>query len=315
MQTIEYIAGGRRARLLAAACVLALTGCIDSGGSSGTPELVWGVQGIDKGELQKPRAIAIDAKDQIYLVDMTGRIQVYDTDGKYLRGWRTPVSVNGRPTGLTMAKSGRLLVPDTHYYRVLTYEADGTPVEDATLGGVMGPAPGEFGWVTDVAEDSKGNLYVSEYGDTDRIQKFSPEGEFLLQWGGSGEELGQFRRPQSMAIDEQDRVWVADSCNHRIQIFDSEGKLLDHWGEEGAEPGKLYYPYGILLDGKGHVYVCEYGNHRVQKFTLEGKSLGTWGSHGREPGQLNSPWAVALDSEGRLNVLDSSNHRVQRIRF
>jgi sugar lactone lactonase YvrE len=299
---------------LAAAFGLALTGCIDSG-ASGTPELIWGEQGIRPGQLEKPRAIAIDGNDEIYLVDMTARIQVFDADGKYLRGWRTPASANGRPTGLTIFKSGRLFVPDTHYYRVLVYEADGTPVESATLGGVMGSGPGEFGWVTDVAEDSEGNIYVSEYGEHDRIQKFSRDGQFLLQWGGNGEELGQFRRPQSMAIDADDRIWVADSCNHRIQVFDTTGKLVAHWGKEGSEPGQLYYPYSIVHDAKGHVYVCEYGNHRVQKFTLDGKSLGCWGTHGRAPGELYNPWAIALDSKGRLNVLDSNNHRVQRVRF
>ena len=107
----------------------------------------------------------------------------------------------------------------------------------------MGPGPGEFGWVTDVAEDSRRqSIYVSEYGDNDRIQKFSPDGEFLLQWGGTGEEPGQFRRPQSMAIDDQDRIWVADACNHRIQVFDSEGKLIKHWGEEGSAPGNCTIP-------------------------------------------------------------------------
>ncbi len=297
--------------LLLAACA---AGCVGSPGAVVQPELVWGKQGIAAGELQKPRAIAIDAHDQLYLVDMTARIQVYDADGKYLRGWRTPVSVNGRPTGLTIAKSGRLLVPDTHYYRVLVYEPDGTPVEDATLGGVQGSGPGEFAFVTDVAEDSAGNLYVSEYGDNDRIQKFSPTGEFLLQWGGTGEEPGQFRRPQSLEIDAQDRIWIADACNHRIQVFDTQGKLIALWGEEGSSPGQLYYPYGIALHD-GSVTICEYGNQRIQKFTPEGKSLGTWGAHGRAPGQLHNPWALAFDSQGRLHVLDSNNHRVQRIRF
>jgi DNA-binding beta-propeller fold protein YncE len=301
--------------MLAAAALVAASGCLNSSGPSAKPELVWGEQGLTPGALQKPRAMAVDAKDQIYLVDMTARIQVYDADGNYLRGWRTPENKNGRPTGLSIAKSGRVLVPDTHYYRVLVYEPDGTPIEEANLGGTMGSGPGEFNWVTDVVEDSSGNLYVSEYGEADRIQKFSRDGEFLLQWGGTGEELGQFRRPQSLAIDEHDRIWVADSCNHRIQVFDSQGKLVRHWGQEGSEPGKLYYPYGIALDGKGHVYVCEYGNQRVQKFTLEGKSLGSWGTQGRQPGQLHNPWAIALDNQGRLNVLDSSNHRVQRVRF
>ncbi len=293
---------------------LALAGCINAATST-TPELIWGEQGIEPGQLEKPRAIAIDANDDIYLVDMTARIQVFDAEGKYLRGWRTPASVNGRPTGLTMAKSGRLFVPDTHYYRVLVYEPDGTPVESATLGATKGFGPGEFGWVTDVAEDSKGNIFVSEYGDHDRIQKFTQDGKYLLEWGGSGEAPGQFRRPQSMAIDADDHVWVADSCNHRVQEFDSQGKLIRHWGQEGSEPGQLYYPYSIVLDGKGTVYLCEYGNHRVQKFSLDGKSLGIWGTTGRGPGQLFNPWAIAFDSKGRLNVLDSNNHRVQRIRF
>jgi DNA-binding beta-propeller fold protein YncE len=307
--------GHRRTNLgLVGLALSALAGCIQ-GGSGGAPELIWGEQGISPGQLEKPRAIAIDSNDEIYLVDMTARIQAFDADGHYLRGWRTPASVNGRPTGLSMAKSGRLLVPDTHYYRVLVYERDGTPVESATLGGVHGSGPGEMGWVTDVAEDSAGNFYVSEYGEHDRIQKFSPDGRFLLQWGGVGEELGQFRRPQSMAVDADDHIWVADSCNHRVQVFDSNGKLITHWGEEGSALGQLYYPYGILLDGKGHVYICEYGNHRVQKFTLDGKSLGTWGKSGRGPGELYNPWAIAMDSRGRLNVLDSNNHRVQRVRF
>src|SRR5215213_4363336 len=122
MLNYRSIAGTKHACSLAAVVAVAVAGCIDSSDSSSRPELVWGVQGIDKGELQKPRGIAIDSKDQIYLVDMTARIQVYDVDGHYLHGWRTPVSVNGRPTGLTIAKSGRVLVPDTHYYRVLTYE-------------------------------------------------------------------------------------------------------------------------------------------------------------------------------------------------
>ena len=293
----------------------AIPGCVGSSGSPDEPELVWGKQGIAPGELQKPRAIAINGRDELFLVDMTARIQVYDLDGNYLRGWRTPASVNGRPTGLSLSKTGRVLVPDTHYFRVLVYESDGAPVDSATMGGAPGKGPGEFGWPTDVVEDSQGNIYVSEYNESDRIQKFSPDGQYLLQWGGTGEEPGQFRRPQSMAVDAQDRIWVADACNHRIQVFDTNGKLLKHWGQEGSGPGQLYYPYGIALDAQGIVYVCEYGNERIQKFTPEGKSLGLWGAPGRAPGQLRNPWAIAFDSQGRLNVLDSNNHRVQRIRF
>ena len=119
-----------------------------------------------------------------------------------------------------------------------------------------------------------------------------PDGKFLLQWGGHGFEPGQFVRPQNLAVDEQDRIWVVDACNHRIQVFDTQGKLLDVWGEQGSEPGQLYYPYDLIFDEHGDLYVCEYGNHRVQKFTRDGQSLGCWGRHGRRPGELTilGPW-------------------------
>ena len=298
---------------LGATIAAATTGCSDGPTSDRSPDLVWGRLGAGKGQFSKPRAIAIDAADQLYIVDMTARIQVFDADGQFIRGWQTPEHTNGRPTGLTISSDGNLLVADTHYYRILTYSPQGELLSHATIGGTMGQGPGEFGFVTDVVRDQAGNFYVSEYGEFDRIQKFSPDRKFLIQWGGHGSEPGHFMRPQHLQIDADGLLWVADSCNHRIQVFDAAGSVVKIWGKPGSEPGQLQYPYCLELDGNGHVYVCEYGNHRVQKFTLDGKSVDCWGSVGRKPGQLFNPWALVLDSRGRVHVLDSNNHRVQRI--
>lgn len=286
-------------------------GCGEATDSIGRLDLVWGRRGISDGRLQKPRAMAIDENELLYIVDMTARIQVFTTDGEFVRAWQTPIHTNGRPTGISIDRQGRVLVADTHYFRVLIYSPLGEMLQQ--IGGVEGHAPGEFGLVTDVVQDRDGNLYVSEYGEYDRIQKLAPDGSFLLQWGGHGSEPGQFMRPQHMAIDEQDRIWVCDACNHRIQIFDTDGKLLNMWGTAGSEPGQLYYPYDLVFDDADNVYVCEYGNHRVQKFTRSGQSLGCWGHQGREPGELHNPWALVRDRHGRIHVLDTSNHRVQRV--
>jgi DNA-binding beta-propeller fold protein YncE len=300
---------------LAAGAVLAAMagGCGSDSAADQIPEKLWGRIGAGNGKFSKPRAIAIDRADQLYIVDMTARIQVFDADGNFIRAWQTPEHANGRPTGLSIAPDGNLLVADTHYYRVLTYTPYGELLDDATLGGTMGQGPGEFGFVTDAVRDAAGNYYVSEYGEFDRIQKFSPDRKFLLQWGGHGAEPGRFMRPQHLELDDDALLWVADACNHRIQVFDGDGKLVTMWGTKGTQPGQLQYPYCLALDGKQHVYVCEYGNHRVQKFTLNGKSIACWGHEGRRPGQLFNPWALALDSRGRCHVLDSNNHRVQRI--
>ncbi len=300
------------------ASVPLLCGCLSNPLPPGVPDLVWGRRGISAGRLQKPRAMTIDAQDQIYVVDITGRVQVFTDDGEYLRGWRTPDITNGKPCGLSIDRDGNLLVADTHYFRILFYTPQGEWLEQRTIGGTVGNGPGEFGFVTDVVQDSHGCYYVAEYGEFDRIQKFTREGKYLFEWGGRGRDPGQFSRPQCLAIDAEDRIWVADACNHRIQVFDSLGdqaRLVRWWGEAGADPGELSYPYGLVLDGNDHLYVCELGNHRVQKFTLEGRSLGCWGTGGRESGQLSNPWALVLDSQQRIHVLDTYNHRVQRLSF
>ncbi len=307
-------ARGQRAAI---ATVVGMIAGLASGcglGGPSEPEVVWGIHGRKPGWIHKPRVAAFDAQDRLYIADLTDRIQVFDRDGKFLKSWKMPAFNVDGPSGLTVDRHGRLLVADTHFYRVLVYDRDGKIV--LQIGdGVQGPTPGRFGYPTDVVIDKAGNFYVAEYGENDRIQVFSPEGKWLRQWGGHGYELGEFLRPRALEIDDEDHIYVADSTNNRIQVFDTSGKLLRYWGEKGDGPGQLYYPFDLAIGPDKSLYVCEYGNSRVQKFTLDGKPLGTWGEAGRGPGQLFNPWALAVDSRGAVSVIDSNNHRVQRFRM
>lgn len=288
-------------------------GCDEDRQAMGRLEKVWGKVGISPGRFETPRAMTLGPEDEVYVVDKTGRIQVFDREGNYLRGWSTPQQRNGRPTGISIDRRGRVLVADTHYHRILIYSPHGDLL--ASIDKTRGNQLGQFDLVADVVEDSAGNYFVSEYGENHRIQKFSPDWRPLVQWGGAGTEPGRFSRPQCLALDEEENLWVADSGNHRIQVFDREGRLLKLWGREGRGPGELCYPYGLALGPQQTIYVAESGNNRVQKLTRDGESLGWWGSGGREPGELSSPWAVALDSRGRLHVLDTYNHRVQTVKM
>lgn len=306
------------------------SGCLPSP-QGPLPELVWGRHGVGVGRFVKPRAITIDDLDQLYIVDTTGRIQVFDTDGNRLRGWRTPQTENGRPTGLAIRQGvagspdakvagddpARVLVADTHYYRMLSYTLDGQLLPDEQIGGTAGHLPGQFAFVTDAVCDARGYIYIGEYNASDRIQKFDPEGNFLTQWGGNGREPGKFFRPQSLLI-RNEVLWVADACNHRIQRFDirePQPRLIDIWGGPGTGRGQFYYPYDLAIASDHTVVVIEYKNNRIQRFDPEGNWIASWGGPGFEPGQLNQPWGVVIDSRDRLHLLDSNNHRVQRLRL
>ncbi|QDT03209.1 NHL repeat protein [Rubripirellula lacrimiformis] len=298
-------------------------GCVPTG-SGDIPELVWGRHGISTGRFVKPRAITIDDADQLYIVDTTGRIQVFDTDGQPIRSWQTPETENGRPTGLSFQAAdsnpsgqARILVADTHYYRMLAYTPEGQLLQDQQIGGTAGPLPGEFAFVTDAVSDRHGFVYMGEYNASDRIQKFDPDGKFVTQWGGTGDTPGKFVRPQSLVI-HNDVMWVADACNHRIQRFDireETPRLIDVWGGPGTEHRQFYYPYDLAIAADGSVLVVEYKNNRVQRLSPQGDWIASWGGPGFEPGMLNQPWGIVVDSKNRVHVLDSNNHRVQRIQM
>jgi DNA-binding beta-propeller fold protein YncE len=278
------------------------------------PELVWGKRGAADGDFVRPRAIAIDAQDRLFIVDYTARIQVYDRDGHYLGPtWTTPDYRNGRPSGLSIDRDGNLIVSDSHYNCFRIYSADGRELRK--FGGEAGTKPGQLGYVSDVVQDADGNYYVAEFGENGRISKFDVAGRFIKCWGSPGSAPGQFARARALALGPDDNLYVADACNHRIQVFSRDGALVRCWGTAGSGPGELSYPYDVAFNQKGELYVAEYGNSRVQKFTTQGESLGTWGSSGGAPGQLAAPWALAVDSRGRVHVVDSENHRIQRISF
>ena len=297
---------------------LMMIGCYSEGSVPDSGVLVWGRKGLDDGRFIKPRAITIDDQDRLYIVDMTSRIQVFDRDGNFLRSWRTPKCKQGKPCGLSVSKDGLLMVCDTHYFRVLFYTPEGNLISERTIGGVNGRGQGEFGFVTDVVQDSKGAYYVSEYGDYDRIQKFSSTGEYVYQWGQHGSGPGEFLRPQGLAMDDRDQLWVADASNHRIQVFDVSGDepvFIKSVGSSGSRSGQLSYPYQVNTNDDGTLTVCEFGNHRIQTLDLDGDTIQTWGTPGRQPGQLHQPWAFAIDSLGSVHVVDSYNHRIQRFEW
>lgn len=53
-----------------------------------------------------------------------------------------------------------------------------------------------------------------------RIQVFHRiTGEFVGYWGDFGIQLGQFQRPNGLAVDLFDHLWVCDHANKRLQVF------------------------------------------------------------------------------------------------
>ena len=289
---------------------------------------VIGTRGVAPGQFNKPRSLVCDRDDNLYVADITGRIQKFSPDGRWLLQWQMPQTDLGKPKGMGLDPAGNIIVVEPHYMRVNHFTPEGKLV---ARWGVKGTEAGRFILPRGIAVSSRGEFYVSEYTVVDRVQRFGPlhgsktatppdspgatlpPPAFLQVWGAPGLAAGEFNRAEGLGIGPRDEVFVADSCNHRIQVFDADGKFLRTHGRAGSTAGALSYPYDIRVDAQGLQFVCEFGNSRVSLFDAQDRLVETIGGPGAAPGRFANPWAVALDSKGNLYVADSQNHRVQKL--
>jgi tripartite motif-containing protein 71 len=221
--------------------------------------------------------------------------------------------------GIALDGHGNLYVAEFDDNLIYKYSTSGKLL--AQWGG-PGSGPGQLGRPDKLAFDAQGNLYVTEvgpaYGGNSRIQKFSPTGTPLAQWGTDGSAPGQFKNPIGIAVDQQGNMYVSEEAGDRVQKLSSLGQPLTEWGTLGSGPGQFNVPYDLALDATGNVYVSEPspfvpGNDRIQKFTPTGVPLAQWGRHGRGPGEFSNPTGLAVDSKGSVFVVDSGNCRIQEL--
>ena len=259
--------------------------------------------------------VAVDAKDNVYVFNRGEHpVIVFDREGNLLRTWGEG-SFTQRTHGIHISPDESVYCVDDGLHTIQKFTLDGKLL--MTLGTPNQPSPSwggqPFNRPTHVAVSPvTGDLYISDGYGNSRIHKFSPDGRHILSWGEPGVDAGQFINPHNVAIDKDDRIYVADRENFRMQLFDSSGKFLGMWNN-------IHRPDGICLDGDGNLYIGELNayahltdcpglGHRVSIYSPDGKLVTRLGDpeEGEGPSQFIAPHGVAVDSRGDLYVGDVS---------
>lgn len=92
------------------------------------------------------------------------------------------------------------------------------------LGSRAGEDWEQFGHVTDVGFDGKGQLYVLDI-QVSRIFVVGPDGEYRRAFGGPGEGPGEFRSPAGFAVMRDGRVVIGDWGYLAYHVFDPDGQF------------------------------------------------------------------------------------------
>lgn len=162
------------------------------------------------------------------------------------------------PHGIHVDADGNVWVTDGRAaggvgMQVIKYSPDGSELMRIGESGVTGDGPYQFSGPTDVAVAADGSIFVTDGHETEsnhRVVKYSPDGEFILAFGGFGDGPGRFNVPHAIAIDSRGRLFVADRDNNRVQIFDQSGQYIDQWTQFGR-------PSGIAITPDDTIYVSD----------------------------------------------------------
>lgn len=112
--------------------------------------------------------------------------------------------------------------------------------------------------------------------------------------------------PQDLYIDEQDRIYIADTGNNRIVVLGKDGSLIRKIEPQEGDAYQLREPGGVTTGKDGSLYIGDTGNQRILHLKADGtllKEYGTPSSDVLEAGFVYTPRRVAVTETGYLYTI------------
>ena len=150
--------------------------------------------------------------------------------------------------------------------------------------------------------------------------------------GDGGQSVARgLSSPYGVAIDSQNRIYVADSVLHAVRRINADGTMTTiagtgtsgNTGDGGpATSARLNTPVRLAFDAAGNLFIADSGNNKIRRVTPAGiistvVGSGTAGNTG-DGGQatsarLRTPYDVAFGPDGSMYIADRANHKIRKV--
>lgn len=221
----------------------------------------FGKKGSNKGEFKAPMGIAISPSNQVFVTDrVQNKVLIFSSTGKFVKEFKVKIPLT--PT----VKNNQLYL--TTYQGITIFDLKGKQQNKL---GKKGRGKNEFDFPNGIAVDKDGTMYIADSNNI-RIQALDAKGKSLWTVGeppkDSKDRSRRFGLPVSIAIDENNLLYVVDAFPGSILVYSKKGEELAELGEYGTEEGQLNHPAQIIYAGNRVFYIADKYNDRVQAIRI-----------------------------------------------
>lgn len=281
-----------------------------------------GVSGSNNSHFNEPVSIVMDSADNLYVSDLQNfRIQKCSFSGTWTcTTFHGTGSAGGGANELNLAYGLGRDAADNIYIG----DSVNGRVKQCTSGGVCADFATGILWPAEVAVDSSGNVYVSDFADF-TIRKYNGAGVAQPDFAGTSgvpyvTDTVRLHAPWGIAAAPDGSLYVAENRGHRVVKLDAQG--AQQWqigqagvyGSDNAHFGEFWVGVegNLAVDSAGRIYVPDTGNHRIQVFNPDGGFYQSFGSYGTGNAQFDCPAGIAISPvNGDIVVVDKCNQRIQ----
>jgi hypothetical protein len=278
------------------------------------------IPGDDASHFRNPAGLAVDSLDRLYVVDRGNhRVQRCVEDSgltcSTFHGTGSPGGGAPRldnPYGIWVGPDDAVYIADTGNGRIKRC----TPQGDCQvlITGLADPR--------DVAVDSSGAIYVSDYIDF-TVRKYDAAGAFIGIFAGtSGDpypiDYEHFYGPGGIDVDSEGNIYVGNARGYNAVKLDPSYSGV--WrvgspsvpGTDSAHFGgnESAGPTGMAISPDGRLFLADPGNNRIQVFGADGAYLDSLSDPVDERYPYDWPTGVDVDAWGNVYMVDTRNHHI-----
>ena len=212
---------------------------------------------IKLSQVSYPTKVAINSKEEIFVLDgKQHRIARLTPDGAFVGYIDMGTSV--MPKSFAIDPTDSIYILDVRRGQVIVTDPAGKQANEI-------PFPSEYGFISDIAVDGKGNILLLDnvkmmlYVATRETKAFKP-------MTGSLREYLDFA--SNIVADSHGKIFISDQNGGAVIILGQDGSFQGRQLNSGRKGGLVYYPAQACVTDSGEFAIADRNNSRIQLFKL-----------------------------------------------